>query len=117
MQPRDQLPGRSDSTYSATSARPVARPAAGPDHPCTMASDSAATLSSPQDASAADHAPTRRGGFAGLWARYKLWVVPAFALLVLAMLLSHAHKIDWAGAWEALKQYKLSLLAAPATVL
>lgn len=50
-------------------------------------------------------------GVAGFWARYKRWVVPAFGLLVLAMLLSHAHKIDWAGAWHALKQYKLSLLA------
>jgi hypothetical protein len=31
-------------------------------------------------------------------------------IFVLGMLLSHAHKIDWAGAWEALKRYPLLLL-------
>lgn len=75
-----------------------------------MGSDSA-TISTPHDAPASANAGPRAGGVSGFWARYKRWVVPAFALLVLAMLLSHAHKIDWAGAWEALKQYKLSLLA------
>lgn len=48
-----------------------------------------------------------------LWCRIRRWAVPALGVVVLALLLSHAHKIDWAGAWAALKQYPaLTLLAA-----
>ena len=42
---------------------------------------------------------------AGLWPRLRRWLVPAFGVLVLGLLLSNAHKVDWAGAWTALKKY------------
>ena len=45
-----------------------------------------------------------------LWARLRKWAVPAIGVFVLGMLLSHAHKVDWAGAWEALKRYPPLLL-------
>lgn len=45
-----------------------------------------------------------------VWTRLRRFVVPAFGLLVLGLLLSHAHKIDWAGAWTALKSYPALLL-------
>ncbi|VWX60551.1 Inner membrane protein YbhN [Burkholderiales bacterium 8X] len=47
-----------------------------------------------------------------LWQRYRKWAVPLFGILVLGLLVSHAHKIDWAGAWEALKRYPPLLLLA-----
>lgn len=47
-----------------------------------------------------------------LWPRLKRWLVPAFGLLVLGLLISHAHKVDWAGAWQALTQYSPLLLLA-----
>lgn len=46
-----------------------------------------------------------------VWARVRRWALPAFGLLVLALLLSHAHRIDWAGAWRALRAYPPGLLA------
>jgi glycosyltransferase 2 family protein len=42
--------------------------------------------------------------------RARRWAVPVLGLLVLAMLLSHAHKVDWAGAWQALQRYPWALL-------
>ncbi len=45
-----------------------------------------------------------------LWRRYRRWVLLAVALAVLGLLLSHAHKVDWAGAWQALQRYPLMLL-------
>jgi uncharacterized membrane protein YbhN (UPF0104 family) len=46
-----------------------------------------------------------------LWRRVRRWAVPVLAVLVLALLLSHAHKVDWEGAWDALKRYpRLRLL-------
>ncbi|APW38142.1 hypothetical protein RD110_13825 [Rhodoferax koreense] len=45
-----------------------------------------------------------------VWARVRRWAVPALGVLVLGLLLSHAHKVDWAGAWEALKRYPPLLL-------
>jgi uncharacterized membrane protein YbhN (UPF0104 family) len=44
------------------------------------------------------------------WPRVRRWAVPVFGLLVLALLLSRAHQIDWAGAWAALRRYPLQLL-------
>jgi hypothetical protein len=44
------------------------------------------------------------------WPRLRRWAVPVFGLLVLALLLSRAHQIDWAGAWAALRRYPLQLL-------
>lgn len=49
---------------------------------------------------------------AAWWPRLRRWAIPAFGLLVLGLLLSHAHKIDWAGAWQALKSYPVLLLLA-----
>lgn len=46
------------------------------------------------------------------WPRIRRWAVPVLGLLVLALLLSRAHQIDWAGAWAALKRYPLQLLLA-----
>lgn len=46
------------------------------------------------------------------WARARRWAVPVFGLLVLGLLASHAHKIDWAGAWQALLRYPPLLLLA-----
>lgn len=47
---------------------------------------------------------------AGAWKRARRWVLPLFGLLVLGLLLSNAHKVDWAGAWKALKSYPPLLL-------
>jgi uncharacterized membrane protein YbhN (UPF0104 family) len=45
-----------------------------------------------------------------LWLKLRRWAVPALGVFVLGLLLSHAHKVDWAGAWEALKRYPPLLL-------
>ncbi|SDH51874.1 lysylphosphatidylglycerol synthase domain-containing protein [Variovorax sp. OV700] len=45
-----------------------------------------------------------------LWRRCRRWVLPLVGLAVLGLLLSHAHKVDWAGAWEALQRYPATLL-------
>jgi glycosyltransferase 2 family protein len=39
------------------------------------------------------------------WRRVRRWTLPLFGVAVLALLLSHAHKVDWEGAWEALVRY------------
>ena len=44
------------------------------------------------------------------WARLRRWAVPVLGIVVLGLLLSHAHKVDWAGAWAALQRYPLALL-------
>ena len=50
---------------------------------------------------------------AAFWAKARKWVFPLLGLIVLGLLASHAHKVDWAGAWKALKSYSpLTLLAA-----
>ncbi len=46
----------------------------------------------------------------GLWPRLRRWVVPLFGIAVLGLLVSHAHKVDWKGAWQALTHYPLALL-------
>lgn len=56
--------------------------------------------------------PPAAGRLAALWPRVRRWALPLFGVLVLGLLLSHAHKIDWAGAWAALKRYPPLLLAA-----
>lgn len=45
-----------------------------------------------------------------LWRRCRRWVLSLVGLAVLGLLLSHAHKVDWAGAWEALQRYPATLL-------
>ncbi len=44
------------------------------------------------------------------WARLRRWALPLLGVVVLGLLLSHAHKVDWAGAWAALQRYPLGLL-------
>lgn len=63
----------------------------------------------PSDAAVAD-SPARDEP-QPLWKRACRWCAPVFGLLVLALLASHAHKIDWAGAWQALLRYPHALLA------
>jgi len=46
------------------------------------------------------------------WQRCRRWLLPLLGIAVLAMLLSHVHKIDWAGAWHALQRYSPWLLLA-----
>lgn len=47
------------------------------------------------------------------WPRVKRWAIPVLGLLVLGLLASHAHKVDWEGAWEALLKYpRTTLLSA-----
>jgi uncharacterized membrane protein YbhN (UPF0104 family) len=47
---------------------------------------------------------------AAVWKRVRRWALPVLAVVVLGLLLSHAHKIDWAGAWVAVKRYPMVLL-------
>ena len=44
------------------------------------------------------------------WQRLRRWLVPLLGVVVLDLLLSHAHKIDWQGAWQALKSYPVMVL-------
>ncbi|WP_411886599.1 lysylphosphatidylglycerol synthase domain-containing protein [Polaromonas sp. YR568] len=60
------------------------------------------------DASAGNPSST----VAALWPRVRRWLFPALGLVVLGLLLSHAHKVDWAGAWQALRRYSPLLLLA-----
>lgn len=48
----------------------------------------------------------------GIWPRLRRWVVPLFGVVVLGLLISHAHKVDWKGAWQALTHYPPLLLLA-----
>jgi uncharacterized membrane protein YbhN (UPF0104 family) len=45
-----------------------------------------------------------------LWQRVRRWAVPVLGIVVLGLLLSHANKVDWAGAWKALHRYHGPLL-------
>jgi uncharacterized membrane protein YbhN (UPF0104 family) len=72
------------------------------DHGAMVPSD-AAPLPEPQP----PQAPATK---ASLWPRILRWAFPAFGLLVFGLLLSHAHKVDWAGAWQALQRYSPRLL-------
>ncbi len=47
---------------------------------------------------------------ASLWQRSRRWVLPLVGIAILGLLLSHAHKVDWAGAWHALQRYSPWLL-------
>lgn len=64
----------------------------------------------PPDAAAltADRIPSRAS--ATLWRRLRRWLLPLFGVVVLGLLLSHAHKVDWSGAWQALHRYSPWLL-------
>ena len=47
-----------------------------------------------------------------LWPRVRRWGLPVFGIIVLGLLASHAHKVDWAGAWQALWRYSPFVLLA-----
>jgi uncharacterized membrane protein YbhN (UPF0104 family) len=47
-----------------------------------------------------------------LWPRVRRWGLPVFGVIVLGLLASHAHKVDWEGAWQALWRYSPLLLLA-----
>ncbi|MDB5967104.1 MAG: lysylphosphatidylglycerol synthetase family protein [Polaromonas sp.] len=47
-----------------------------------------------------------------LWKKVRRWAFPVFGIAVLGLLISHAHKVDWAGAWQALRQTSPWLLLA-----
>jgi len=51
-------------------------------------------------------------GHVSLWQRCRRWMLPLLGVAVLGLLLSHAHKVDWAGAWQALQRYSPWLLLA-----
>lgn len=48
----------------------------------------------------------------GVWPWLRRWAVPAFGVLVLALLLSHARQVDWRGAGQALRAYAPGVLVA-----
>jgi len=47
-----------------------------------------------------------------VWPHVRRWGLPVFGIVVLGLLASHAHKVDWAGAWQALWRYSPVLLLA-----
>lgn len=49
-----------------------------------------------------------------VWPRARRVLLPLFGVLVLGLLLSRAHQVDWAGAWQALRSYRAPTLAAVA---
>ena len=46
------------------------------------------------------------------WPRLRRWAVPLLGLVVLGLLAAHIHKVDWAGAWQALRRYSPWVLLA-----
>jgi uncharacterized membrane protein YbhN (UPF0104 family) len=46
------------------------------------------------------------------WPRVRRWAVPVLGVLVFGLLVSHAHKVDWAGAWQSLRKTPWPVLAA-----
>lgn len=57
-------------------------------------------------------ARTSPAGGSTLWRRVRRWALPVLGVVVLGLLLSHAHKVDWAGAWQALRRYSPWVLLA-----
>ncbi len=51
-------------------------------------------------------------GKQALWRRCRRFALPVLGIVVLGLLLSHAHKVDWAGAWQALRRYPATVLLA-----
>ncbi|RYF38961.1 MAG: UPF0104 family protein [Comamonadaceae bacterium] len=75
-----------------------------------MASNAAPAGDNPILSDATAQATPAAAPTSSWWPRVRRWLVPLFGLLVLGLLASHAHKIDWAGAWDALKRYPPLLL-------
>ncbi len=53
---------------------------------------------------------------ARMWPMVRRWLLPLFAALVLAMLVSHAREVDWPAAWRAAKRYDAALLVGVAVM-
>lgn len=47
-----------------------------------------------------------------MWPHVRRWGLPVFGIIVLGLLASHAHKVDWEGAWQALWRYSPFVLLA-----
>ena len=47
-----------------------------------------------------------------LWPHVRRWGLPVFGIIVLGLLASHAHKVDWEGAWQGLWRYSPFVLLA-----
>lgn len=82
-----------------TTADELHRTASGARRPSARPGDLPTSLAAP-------------GGRAALWRLLRRWAAPVLGVVVLGLLLSHAHRVDWSGAWEALKAYPPSLLGA-----
>jgi uncharacterized membrane protein YbhN (UPF0104 family) len=93
--------GASDWPYSKKSSHRLAHRFNAVEDAATMVSQ-AARLPSTRKAATARSA----------WPRIRRWGLPVLAIVVLGLLLSHAHKVDWAGAWDAMKRYPPLLLIA-----
>ena len=46
------------------------------------------------------------------WPRLRRWAVPVLGVVVLGLLAAHIHKVDWGGAWQALRRYSPWVLLA-----
>ncbi|UUX94731.1 lysylphosphatidylglycerol synthase domain-containing protein [Aquabacterium sp. J223] len=67
----------------------------------------------PSPDAAAGHAAVGPSSWrAAWWPRIRRWAVPALGVLVFGLLVSHAHKVDWSGAWQSLQRTPLPVLAA-----
>ncbi|WP_028996647.1 lysylphosphatidylglycerol synthase domain-containing protein [Azohydromonas australica] len=53
-----------------------------------------------------------RASLTAAWPYIRRWAVPVLGVVILGLLLSRAHQIDWAGAWAALKRQPLQALLA-----
>jgi len=95
-------PRRSAPTKS--SAATVWRTASATGQDAAIMASTAAPASANPSSSSSSSAAT------SLWPRVRRWVFPALGILVLGLLVSHAHKVDWAGAWQALWRYSPWLL-------
>lgn len=100
-----RLPVSSVCAYIKQRRNRLAHPARRGEDALIMPS-TAAPLSADSSASPSSSAAT------SLWPRVRRWLFPALGLVVLGLLLSHAHKVDWAGAWQALRRYSPLLLLA-----
>lgn len=68
----------------------------------------------PSCAAALPPATSRHPGWRQAWPRVRKVLLPVFALLVLYVLARNAHRVDWAGAWAAVRQYPPQLLGGVA---
>jgi uncharacterized membrane protein YbhN (UPF0104 family) len=46
------------------------------------------------------------------WTRARRWLVPLIGIVIFGVLVSHAHKVQWGAAWQALRSYSPEVLLA-----